>query len=219
MTDDSHVLKPTALSVDKTKTTSLDKFGQSYNSDDDLSKWSDITPALTRKMHSRADTDLSPNSLHHTLGIKHSQASPGDHTHNGVTSKKIGPLEKTSSGSQAEWILPVAYTIEDIANLLDQFVELRILGSPSLKEGVELVSFVGQSLLVKAINFPEAYPVGVIPVVMTNIESTAGTTIRWGSRSQGITNTGFNLFVFKGDAADADQTWSNVPVSWLAYSS
>lgn len=41
-------------------------------------------------IHQRSDVDGSKLSQHHTLGIEANQASPGDHVHDGGTSKKIG---------------------------------------------------------------------------------------------------------------------------------
>jgi hypothetical protein len=42
------------------------------------------------KAHTNSDVDSSVTSQHHTLGIQHNQGSPGDHTHNGKSSKRIG---------------------------------------------------------------------------------------------------------------------------------
>lgn len=131
--NDSHVLKPSKLDVNKfkgVKTNSPDQFGQQYNNDDDLSKWSETGPALSRKLHQRADTDLSARSLHHTLGIKHGQASPGDHSHHGITAKKIGPLEMdpvTLGATRAEWTIPAALTSAQIIALIQKFVNVRIV--------------------------------------------------------------------------------------------
>lgn len=38
-----------------------------------------------------SSVDNSWNALHHTIGLKHDQASSGDHTHNGVNSNTIDP--------------------------------------------------------------------------------------------------------------------------------
>lgn len=46
---------------------------------------SDVT-----KFHNNSDVDSAVTAQHHTLGIQHNQASPGDHMHNGKSSKKIG---------------------------------------------------------------------------------------------------------------------------------
>lgn len=43
-----------------------------------------------QKAHSNSDVDASTTAQHHTLGIAHNQAAPGDHNHNGKNSKKLG---------------------------------------------------------------------------------------------------------------------------------
>lgn len=40
-------------------------------------------------MHRNADTDSRREALHHTLGSNPNQASPGDHSHDGVDSMKL----------------------------------------------------------------------------------------------------------------------------------
>lgn len=42
------------------------------------------------KLHNNSDVDSSVISQHHTCGIQHNQASPGDHKHDGKSSKAIG---------------------------------------------------------------------------------------------------------------------------------
>jgi hypothetical protein len=42
------------------------------------------------KAHANSDVDSSITSQHHTLGILHTQSSPGDHKHDGKASKLIG---------------------------------------------------------------------------------------------------------------------------------
>lgn len=55
----------------------------------------DIAPPQTvARFHNKSDVDASADSQHHTLGIKQGQASPGDHKHDGSTSKKL--LEGTT---------------------------------------------------------------------------------------------------------------------------
>jgi hypothetical protein len=61
------------------------------------------------KFHSNSDSDSSQISQHHTLGIQHNQASPGDHKHDGKSSKKIGkgldaafPVTANAAYSQAQ---------------------------------------------------------------------------------------------------------------------
>lgn len=50
--------------------------------------------------HTNADTDTRPESLHHTVGPAPTQASPGDHSHDGGTSSLL-LTGLTISGSRA----------------------------------------------------------------------------------------------------------------------
>ena len=47
------------------------------------------SPQDVNQFHSRDDCDSSALAHHHTLGVKHDQASPGDHKHDGVNSLKL----------------------------------------------------------------------------------------------------------------------------------
>jgi hypothetical protein len=46
-------------------------------------------PTAVNLFHSRSDVDSSATAQHHTLGVKHDQASPGDHKHDGRNSKQL----------------------------------------------------------------------------------------------------------------------------------
>lgn len=46
-------------------------------------------PLTVNQFHARSDVDSSWQAQHHTLGVKHDQASPGDHKHNGDNSRLI----------------------------------------------------------------------------------------------------------------------------------
>lgn len=65
-----------------------------------------------------------------------------------------------------------------------------------------------------AVVFPFAF--ATKPSVSVNIGSGASATARWQARAISISTTGFTLFLFKGDNADPNATWSNVPVNWTA---
>lgn len=52
-----------------------------------------LTPEAVNLLHLNADKDAGAGALHHTLGIGPSQASPGNHTHNGKNSKRISYLD------------------------------------------------------------------------------------------------------------------------------
>lgn len=47
-------------------------------------------PEVVNFFHDRSDVDSSSTAQHHTLGLKHDQASPGDHKHDGKNSRLIG---------------------------------------------------------------------------------------------------------------------------------
>jgi hypothetical protein len=58
-------------------------------------------PREVNLFHTRSDVDTSTTAQHHTLGVKHDQGSPGDHSHDGKVSRKIGTgLALTVSGSK-----------------------------------------------------------------------------------------------------------------------
>lgn len=65
--------------------------------------------AESSKAHANSDVDAAITAQHHTLGIQHNQGSPGDHTHNGGSSRRIGknldasfPLTASATYSQAQ---------------------------------------------------------------------------------------------------------------------
>lgn len=45
---------------------------------------------VVNEFHANSDSDTAITAQHHTLGILHNQASPGDHKHDGHSSKKLG---------------------------------------------------------------------------------------------------------------------------------
>lgn len=61
-----------------------------------------VTPQEVADFHTNADIDSDSASLHHTLGLGITQASPGGHTHNGRDSKLLKPLIATTvTGSRS----------------------------------------------------------------------------------------------------------------------
>lgn len=65
--------------------------------------------STVNKFHSNSDVDTATTSQHHTLGILHTQSSPGDHKHDGKSSKKLGkgvnpafPTTASATYSQAQ---------------------------------------------------------------------------------------------------------------------
>lgn len=82
---------------------------------------SDVPSAVVNKFHANSDNDTGPTAQHHTLGILHNQSSPGDHTHNGKSSKKIGKGINPGFPTTAN----VTYSQAQIQSIIDA---LRALG-------------------------------------------------------------------------------------------
>lgn len=63
-------------------------------------------PDQVNALHANSDRDSSQLAQHHTLGPRHSQAAPGDHSHDGVTSKNIGKWTEyvNSSNISSFWL-------------------------------------------------------------------------------------------------------------------
>lgn len=51
-----------------------------------------LSPAAVNQLHRNADRDSSKEALHHTLGPLPYQSSPGDHSHDGRSSKILSGL-------------------------------------------------------------------------------------------------------------------------------
>lgn len=72
------------------------------------------------RLHNKADTDAQPLAVHHTLGPRGFQASPGDHMHDGRTSRKLyGDTPVAITGSRGGNVA--------LANLLNQLDTLGII--------------------------------------------------------------------------------------------
>jgi hypothetical protein len=79
------------------------------------------SPSVVAEFHANCDADGSQTAQHHTLGIKNGQASPGDHVHDGKSSKRIGSGINLSFPSVAAG----AYSAPQIQAIIDA---LRALG-------------------------------------------------------------------------------------------
>jgi len=51
-----------------------------------------LTPTAreVNALHHKSDVDSGPFAQHHTIGIGRNQSPPGDHVHDGVSSRKLG---------------------------------------------------------------------------------------------------------------------------------
>lgn len=82
--------------------------------------------------------------------------------------------------------------------------------------GTELVSFSNLAFDTISVSFPSSF--SSTPIVMTNIDTGSGVAARWISRAINIGSSGFSLFVFATDDNGTEtQSWSDIPVSWLAF--
>lgn len=61
--------------------------------------------------HTLADTDIRPESIHHTLGASNGQASPGDHMHDGGSSPLLFNGEVISGDTQGNVALKMAIAL------------------------------------------------------------------------------------------------------------
>lgn len=58
-----------------------------------------IPPSDVNAIHATSDVDSAQFAQHHTLGPRHNQAAPGDHIHDGGTSKGFSWTQFTNGGS------------------------------------------------------------------------------------------------------------------------
>ena len=74
------------------------------------------------RLHLNSDVDSGVKAQHHTLGLNRNQASPGNHIHDGVTSKKLGQgLSITITGSRGgnAAIVSIIAALKQIMDLTD----------------------------------------------------------------------------------------------------
>ncbi|MFJ2909351.1 H-type lectin domain-containing protein [Streptomyces sp. NPDC087228] len=88
------------------------------------------------------------------------------------------------------------------------------LAAKDYQSGTVLVSFTNATSHTRTVAFPVPFP--VTPTVTVGVQSGASATARWASRAYEVTPTGFTMFCFVTDAANAPVSWSSVPVAWTA---
>lgn len=74
------------------------------------------------------------------------------------------------------------------------------------------VSFTSVNTFTTPVNFGVTF--AAAPRVVVYIASAAGATVGWDARAVSVTTTGFSLELRAGDGAT--DTWSGVPVVWIA---
>lgn len=86
---------------------------------------------------------------------------------------------------------------------------------PQTSAGSVSVSFTNENTYTRDITFSK--PFAATPTVTVNINSSAGSTGRWGARAYNVTASGFTLFLYAGDLNGTEKaTWSGQIVQWQA---
>lgn len=84
--------------------------------------------------------------------------------------------------------------------------------SAGLQAGSESVSVAAAALALLPVVF--AVPYADPPAVMTNINSSAGATLNWGSRATAVTETGFTIYIFGPvNTFTTDVQWQAQPIT------
>ena len=112
--------------MDPNPVTKPDKFGQIYQNQKDATSGDVPSAAEVNRAHDFSDVDSSPRSLHHTLGSRRNQASPGNHIHDGTSSPKLGPLEMDPANpGKTRAALTCAADAASIRTFLHNFINFR----------------------------------------------------------------------------------------------
>jgi hypothetical protein len=90
------------------------------------------------------------------------------------------------------------------------------LNAKDYQAGTVNISFTSQTSYTQAVTFPDG-PFPVIPNMSVEIVSGAGAAGRFEVRPINPTVSGFTLFVLLTDTAEGADTWTNVPVNWIAH--
>lgn len=81
------------------------------------------------------------------------------------------------------------------------------------RRGTVLITFAALNASTAAVVFGFTFP--GVPTIMTNIDTGVGATARWESRAISATTTGFTMFVYQSAAVSG--SWTDIPVSWVAF--
>lgn len=84
----------------------------------------------------------------------------------------------------------------------------------AIQAGAKAVSFTTQTSFTTTVTFDAEFD--STPIVVASIGSANAETTRWDCRPYSISTTGFSLIVYRGDGSDGSQTWSSIPVNWIA---
>ncbi len=146
---------------------------------------------------------------------------PDDRMRIGVVTSVVPPVVLVQ-GSEvpASSLSPYTPIIGDTVAMIRQDAVWVMLGrttdqltgmSPQSQAGAVSASVVAATSFSTTVTFQIPWPTGLIPVVVTNIDSGSGTTAGWISRAINISETAFTLF-----ASGGSTTFSNIEIQWLA---
>lgn len=76
-------------------------------------------PRVVNLFHTRSDADTAQTAKHHSLGIKHDQASAGDHKHDGKNSRHLGKDITISGSTNAQVTRSMLQAMIDILGVKD----------------------------------------------------------------------------------------------------
>lgn len=100
--------------------------------------------------------------------------------------------------------------------LTSQDTRISALEAQIFDHGTVNVSFASDTQFTLSVTFNKTFTAA--PAVTTNIGTGTAVASHWDSRAEGVSTTGFTLFVFSPNGGAA-QTWSNIPVQWIAVGS
>jgi len=83
------------------------------------------------RLHDYDDKDIGILAHHHTLGINYSQASPGDHVHDGIFSKKLALSARGNKNANTTTITTITEIVRTAPALvlIDALTSVEVIGS------------------------------------------------------------------------------------------
>jgi len=151
--------------------------------------------------HKNSDRDSSPWAIHHTLGPRRNQASPGDHTHDGGTSLELSQIPSEED---------IENIAEEVAEIVSENVAEDVFAS-HIQWGSELMSFAAAGSHIRTISIPTrpAAP----EVVLVIINSGSGVPNGWVWKTDQYTTNSFRLT----GTGPNNGAWSNINLLWVAF--
>lgn len=82
-------------------------------------------PSQINAMHANSDVDSSQQAQHHTLGPRHNQSAPGDHSHDGGTSSQLFQWHDWISAPASWSALTTSPSIGSLGQIEGRYVKLN----------------------------------------------------------------------------------------------